>query len=76
MNWRSRRDLGGAFIYGMNDTHWSVGFVTGSTTRTHHRSHGNPALQDAPLVRALLEWRQAGIYGAKRFLSGYWAMPS
>jgi hypothetical protein len=27
-------------------------------------------------VRALLEWRQAGIYGAKRFLSGYWAMPS
>jgi electron-transferring-flavoprotein dehydrogenase len=70
--------FGGGFIYGMTDTLWSVGFVTGldyrdPTTDPHRnlqtfKTHG--------LVRPLLEGGKMVSYGAKAIPEGgYWAMP-
>jgi electron-transferring-flavoprotein dehydrogenase len=70
--------FGGGFIYGMNDTHWSVGFVTGldyrdATTDPHGMLQ---RFKTHPLVRALLEGGKPVGYGAKAIPEGgYWAMP-
>jgi electron-transferring-flavoprotein dehydrogenase len=70
--------FGGGFIYGMNDTHWSVGFVTGLDAHDPSSDpHGNlQRFKTQPLVRALLEGGKPVAYGAKAIPEGgYWAMP-
>ncbi len=70
--------FGGGFIYGMNDTHWSVGFVTGLDYRDPTTDpHGNlQRFKTHPLVRALIEGGKPAAYGAKAIPEGgYWAMP-
>jgi electron-transferring-flavoprotein dehydrogenase len=70
--------FGGGFIYGMNDTHWSVGFVTGLDAHDPASDpHGNlQRFKTQPLVRALLEGGKPVAYGAKAIPEGgYWAMP-
>ena len=49
--------FGGAFIYGMNDTHWSWASSPGSTAHDPTSDpHGNlQRFKTHPLVRALLE---------------------
>ena len=70
--------FGGGFIYGLNDTHWSVGFVTGldyedPTTDPHQNLQ---LFKTHPLVRALLEGGKPVAYGAKAIPEGgWWAMP-
>jgi electron-transferring-flavoprotein dehydrogenase len=70
--------FGGGFLYGLDDTHWAVGFVTGldyrdPTTDPHlffqrFKTH--------PLVRPLLEGGRMVSYGAKAIPEGgWWAMP-
>jgi electron-transferring-flavoprotein dehydrogenase len=70
--------FGGGFIYGMNDTHWSVGFVTGLDAHDPTSDpHANlQRFKTQPLVRALLEGGKPVAYGAKAIPEGgYWAMP-
>jgi len=70
--------FGGGFIYGMNDTHWSVGFVTGLDARdARNDPHGNlQRFKTHPLVGALLAGGKAVAYGAKAIPEGgYWSMP-
>jgi electron-transferring-flavoprotein dehydrogenase len=70
--------FGGGFIYGMNDTHWSVGFVTGLDAHDPTSDpHANlQRFKTQPLVRALLEGGRPVAYGAKAIPEGgYWAMP-
>ena len=70
--------FGGGFIYGMNDTHWSVGFVTGLDYRDPTTDpHANlQRFKTQPLVRGLLEGGKAVAYGAKAIPEGgWWAMP-
>jgi len=70
--------FGGGFIYGMNDTHWSVGFVTGLDAHDPTNDpHANlQRFKTQPLVRALLEGGKPVAYGAKAIPEGgYWAMP-
>jgi len=70
--------FGGSFIYGMNATHWSVGFVTGLDSRDPTNDpHGNlQRFKTHPFVARLLEGGRAVGYGAKAIPeSGYWAMP-
>jgi electron-transferring-flavoprotein dehydrogenase len=70
--------FGGGFIYGMNDTHWSVGFVTGLDAHDPANDpHANlQRFKTQPLVRALLEGGKPVAYGAKAIPEGgYWAMP-
>jgi electron-transferring-flavoprotein dehydrogenase len=70
--------FGGGFIYGMTDTLWSVGFVTGldyrdPTTDPHRNLQ---AFKTHGLVRPLLEGGKMVAYGAKAIPEGgYWAMP-
>ncbi len=70
--------FGGGFIYGMNDTHWSVGFVTGldyhdPTTDPHANLQ---RFKTHPLVRELLQGGKPVAYGAKAIPEGgWWAMP-
>ena len=54
--------FGGGFIYGMDDTHWAVGFVTGLDYRDpdHRSARQSPALQDAPVRARAARGRQAG----------------
>ncbi|HEY2954686.1 MAG TPA: electron transfer flavoprotein-ubiquinone oxidoreductase [Candidatus Eisenbacteria bacterium] len=70
--------FGGGFIYGMSDTRWSVGFVTGlDSPDPTTDSHANlQRFKTQPLVRALLEGGKAVAYGAKAIPEGgLWAMP-
>jgi electron-transferring-flavoprotein dehydrogenase len=70
--------FGGSFIYGMDDTHWSLGFVTGldahDPTSDPHRNL--QLFKTHPFVRALLEGGKMVAYGAKAIPEGgYWSMP-
>src|SRR5262245_1285314 len=64
--------FGGGFIYGMNDTHWSVGFVTGLDAHDPTNDpHANlQRFKTQPLVRALLEGGKPVAYGAKAIPEG------
>jgi len=79
MGWPLRNDtFGGAFIYGMDETHWAVGFVTGlDSPDPTSDPHGNlQRFKTHPYVRALLEGGKAVAYGAKAIPEGgFWAMP-
>jgi len=70
--------FGGGFIYGMSDTLWSLGMVTGLDYRDPTTDpHGNlQKLKTHPFVRALLEGGKPVAYGAKAIPEGGWyAMP-
>jgi len=70
--------FGGGFIYGMTDTLWSVGFVTGLDYRDPTTDpHGNlQRFKTHPLVRELLRDGKMVGYGAKAIPEGgWWAMP-
>jgi len=70
--------FGGGFIYGMSDTLWSLGMVTGLDYRDPTTDpHGNlQRLKTHPAVRALLEGGKPVAYGAKAIPEGgWWAMP-
>jgi electron-transferring-flavoprotein dehydrogenase len=79
MGWPLPDDtFGGAFIYGMDETHWAVGFVTGLDARDPTSDpHGNlQRFKTHPLVRALIEGGKPVAYGAKAIPEGgFWAMP-
>jgi electron-transferring-flavoprotein dehydrogenase len=70
--------FGGGFVYGLNDTHWAVGFVTGldSPDPTSDPHANLQQFKTHPLVRALLEGGRPVAYGAKAIPeAGLWAMP-
>ena len=70
--------FGGSFIYGMDDTHWAVGFVTGLDYRDPTTDpHGNlQRFKTHPFVKALLTGGKPVAYGAKAIPEGgWWAMP-
>ena len=70
--------FGGGFIYGMTDTLWSVGFVTGLDSHDPTTDpHGNlQRFKTHPLVRELLRGGKMVGYGAKAIPEGgWWAMP-
>jgi electron-transferring-flavoprotein dehydrogenase len=70
--------FGGGFVYGMDDSHWAVGFVTGLDYRDPTTDpHGNlQRFKTHPLVRALIEGGKPVAYGAKAIPEGgWWAMP-
>jgi len=70
--------FGGGFIYGMDDAHWSVGFVTGLDYRDPTTDpHGNlQRFKQHPFVKELLSGGKPVAYGAKAIPEGgYWAMP-
>jgi electron-transferring-flavoprotein dehydrogenase len=79
MNWPLPAEtFGGSFIYGMNDTHWAVGFVTGLDAHDPTSDpHGNlQRFKTHPFVRALLEGGKPVAYGAKAIPEGgWWAIP-
>jgi electron-transferring-flavoprotein dehydrogenase len=79
MGWPLPHDtFGGGFIYGMSDTLWSVGFVTGLDAHDPTSDpHGNlQRFKTHPLVAPLLEGGKAISYGAKAIPEGgWWAMP-
>jgi electron-transferring-flavoprotein dehydrogenase len=79
MGWPLPADtFGGSFIYGMSDTQWAVGFVTGLDAHDPTSDpHGNlQRFKTHPLVRALLEGGKPVAYGAKAIPEGGWfAMP-
>jgi electron-transferring-flavoprotein dehydrogenase len=70
--------FGGGFIYGLDETHWAVGFVTGLDA---HDPTNDPHLnlqrfKTHPLVGKLLEGGKPIAYGAKAIPEGgWWAMP-
>ena len=79
MGWPLPDDtFGGAFIYGMDETHWAVGFVTGLDARDP-TSDPHAYLQrfkTHPFIRPLLEGGKPVAYGAKAIPEGgWWAMP-
>jgi electron-transferring-flavoprotein dehydrogenase len=70
--------FGGGFVYGFDDTHWAVGFVTGLDYRDPTTDpHGNlQRFKTHPLVRRLIEGGKMVSYGAKAIPEGgWWAMP-
>jgi electron-transferring-flavoprotein dehydrogenase len=70
--------FGGSFIYGMDATHWAVGFVTGLDARDPSSDpHANlQRFKTHPFVRGLLEGGKPVAYGAKAIPEGgWWAMP-
>ncbi|HTK32144.1 MAG TPA: electron transfer flavoprotein-ubiquinone oxidoreductase [Candidatus Saccharimonadaceae bacterium] len=70
--------FGGGFIYGLDETHWAIGCVTGLDAHDPTNDpHANLQLMKThPLVRALLEGGKPVAYGAKAIPEGgYWAMP-
>ncbi len=79
MGWPLPNDtFGGAFIYGLDDTHWYVGFVTGLDARDPTSDpHANlQRFKTHAFVRALIEGGKPVGYGAKAIPEGgYWAMP-
>ena len=79
MNWPLPADtFGGGFIYGLSDSLWYVGFVTGlDAPDPTSDPHGNlQRFKTHPLVRALLDGGKPIAYGAKAIPEGGWfAMP-
>ncbi len=79
MNWPlPASTFGGGFIYGLSDSLWYVGFVTGLDAEDPTSdSHGNlQRFKTHPLVSALLEGGKPVSYGAKAIPEGGWyAMP-
>jgi electron-transferring-flavoprotein dehydrogenase len=79
MNWPLPSEtFGGSFIYGFDDTHWAVGFVTGLDARDPANDpHANlQRFKTHPFVRALIEGGKPVAYGAKAIPEGgWWAMP-
>jgi electron-transferring-flavoprotein dehydrogenase len=79
MNWPLPAEtFGGSFMYGVDDTHWAVGFVTGLDAHDPTSDpHGNlQRFKTHPSVRALLDGGKAVAYGAKAIPEGgWWAMP-
>jgi electron-transferring-flavoprotein dehydrogenase len=70
--------FGGGFIYGMDETHWAVGFCTGLDAKDPTSDpHGNlQRFKTHPFVRNLLEGGKCVAYGAKAIPEGGWyAMP-
>jgi electron-transferring-flavoprotein dehydrogenase len=70
--------FGGGFIYGLDETHWSVGFVTGLDYRdpTTDPQRNLQRFKTHPLVRSLLDGGKPVSYGAKAIPEGgWWAMP-
>jgi electron-transferring-flavoprotein dehydrogenase len=70
--------FGGGFLYGLDDSHWAVGFVTGLDSRDPASDpHTNlQRFKTHPLVRPLLEGGTPVAYGAKAIPEGgWWAMP-
>ncbi len=79
MNWPLPPDtFGGSFIYGLDDHHWAVGFVTGlDSPDPANDPHGNlQRFKTHPFVRELLAGGKPVAYGAKAIPEGgWWAMP-
>jgi electron-transferring-flavoprotein dehydrogenase len=79
MNWPlPASTFGGGFIYGLSDSLWYVGCVTGLDAQDPTSDpHGNlQRLKTHPLVSALLEGGTPVSYGAKAIPEGGWfAMP-
>jgi len=79
MGWPLREDtFGGGFIYGLDDSHWYVGFVTGLDAHDPTSDpHANlQRMKTHPFVRGLLDGGKPVAYGAKAIPEGgYWAMP-
>ena len=79
MNWPLPADtFGGGFIYGLSDSLWYVGFVTGLDAHDPTSDpHGNlQRFKQHPLVRGLIEGGKPIAYGAKAIPEGGWyAMP-
>src|SRR5678815_2683614 len=79
MNWPLPMDtFGGAFIYGMDETHWAVGFVTGLDAKDPTSDpHANlQRFKTHPYVRALIEGGRCVAYGAKAIPEGgFFSMP-
>ena len=70
--------FGGGFLYGMSDSLWAVGMVSGLDARDPANDpHGNlQRLKTHPFVRPLLEGGKPVAYGAKAIPEGGWyAMP-
>ncbi len=70
--------FGGSFVYGLDDSHWYVGFVTGldsndPTTDPHGMLQ---AFKQHPMIKQLLEGGKLVSYGAKAIPEGgYYCMP-
>lgn len=79
MNWPlPASTFGGGFIYGLSDTLWYVGFVTGLDAKDPTSDpHANlQKFKTHPHVRALLQGGKPIAYGAKAIPEGGWyAMP-
>jgi electron-transferring-flavoprotein dehydrogenase len=79
MNWPlPANTFGGGFIYGLSDSLWYVGFVTGLDAEDPTSDpHGNlQRFKTHPLVSSLLEGGKPVSYGAKAIPEGGWyAMP-
>jgi electron-transferring-flavoprotein dehydrogenase len=79
MGWPLANDtFGGSFVYGLDDTHWIVGFVTGLDSPDPTTDpHGNlQRFKTHPFMKALLAGGKAIGYGAKAIPeTGWWAMP-
>ena len=79
MNWPlPSQTFGGGFIYGLSDSLWYVGFVTGlDALDPTSDPHGNlQRFKTHPLVSTLLEGGKPVGYGAKAIPEGGWyAMP-
>ncbi len=79
LGWPLREDtFGGGFVYGMDESHWAVGFVTGlDGPDPTNDPHGVfQRFKTHPHVRRLLEGGKPVAYGAKAIPEGgWWAMP-
>ncbi len=79
MNWPLPADtFGGSFVYGLDDSHWYVGFVTAldSPDPTSDPHANLQRFKTHPLIRPLLEGGKPVAYGAKAIPEGGWyAMP-
>lgn len=70
--------FGGSFVYGLDDSHWSVGFVTGLDARDPATDpHGMlQAFKQHPMIKKLLAGGKLVSYGAKAIPEGgYYSMP-
>jgi electron-transferring-flavoprotein dehydrogenase len=79
MGWPLPGDtFGGGFVYGMDDSHWALGLVTGlDSPDPANDPHGAfQRWKTHPLLRPLLAGGKPVAYGAKAIPEGgWWAMP-
>jgi electron-transferring-flavoprotein dehydrogenase len=79
MGWPLRSDtFGGGFLYGMDESHWAAGLVTGlDGPDPANDPHGAfQRFKTHPFVRPLLAGGKPVAYGAKAIPEGgWWAMP-